>query len=231
MTGRSFPSSTRPPRYARSSPVDTRGHERHPLLAPPRRPSGANDLQEARIGHEQASVLVQRSHHAPGRCAADHVEDHVPGLGSVGEVIPGVVEDAVRADRAQHLQLRRAVHRGHVRPQDLGELDRERAEAPARSVDQDSLPAPDLPLAQERQCLASPVGYGRSVLVAQVRRHRRDRPGLGVLAQTDVLRVGSQPDARRREDTVTRRERPHVVAHRLDVTGELLPEHRTSRPA
>src|SRR5450756_1663513 len=107
-----------------------------------------------------------------------------------------------------------------MRPEDLGELDRERAEAPTRAVDQDPLSAPDVPLPQELQGLASPVGYGRGLLVAQVRRHRRDRPGLGVLAQADVLRVGSQPDARRREDPVTRPERPDILAHRLDVTGK-----------
>ena len=86
-------------------------------------------------------------------------------------------------------------------------------------------------LPQELQGLAAPVGYGRSLLVAQVRRHRRDRPGLGVLAQADVLRVGSQPDARRREDPVALPERPDIFAYRLDVTGKLLPEHGLPRSA
>lgn len=108
------------------------------------------------------------------------------------------------------------------------ELDRERAEAPSRSVDQDPLSAPDVPLAQELEGPASPVGDGRSLLVAQDRGHRRDRPGLGVLAQADVLRMGSQANASCREDPVALPERPDVLAYRIDVTGELLPEHGLS---
>ncbi len=79
--------------------------------------------------------------------------------------------------------------------------------------------------------LASSAGNGRSLRVVQVRRHPRDRPGLGVLAQADVLRVGSQGDARRREDPVAILERPDLLAYRVDVTGELLPEHTSSGSA
>ena len=92
------------------------------------------------------------------------------------------------------------------------------------------LSAPDVPLAQELEGLAPSVGHGRGLLVVQVRRHRRDRPGMGVLAQTNVLGVGSQSDARRREDPVTLRERPDILAHRFDVAGELLSKQRSSRP-
>ena len=94
-----------------------------------------------------------------------------------------------------------------------------------------TLAAPDVRLPQEVQGLASSVRHGRRFLVAQVRGHRRDRPGLGVLVQADVLRVGSQGDARRREDPVALPERPDLLAHRVDVTGELLPEHTSSRSA
>jgi len=72
---------------------------------------------------------------------------------------------------------------------------------------------------------------GRSLLVSQVRRHRGDRACPGVLAQADVLRVGSQPDARRGEDPVALPERGDVLACPVDVPGALPPEHGLSWPA
>ncbi len=117
-----------------------------------------------------------------------------------------------------------------MRPEHLRELDGERAEAPSGAVDQDPLSAPEIRLPQELQCLASPVGDGRRLFVPEVRGHRRDRTGLGALAQADVLRVGPQADARRREDTVALPERRHVPADRIHVAGKLLSEHAPSRP-
>jgi len=118
-----------------------------------------------------------------------------------------------------------------VCPEGLRKLDRERAEAPSRAVHQDPLSAEDVRLAQELQGLASPVGHGRGLLEADVRRHRRDRPGLRVLAQAEVPGMRAEADARRREDPVTGLERHHPATDRLDVAGKLLPEHGLSRPA
>ena len=51
-------------------------------------PPGTDDLQEARVGREQPSLLGQAPHHASGRSAADHVDDDVPGRREDPVVLP-----------------------------------------------------------------------------------------------------------------------------------------------
>ena len=43
------------------------------------------------------------------------VEDEVVALAAPSEVLLRVVDDPIRADRPEHLELRGAVHGGHVR--------------------------------------------------------------------------------------------------------------------
>ena len=67
------------------------------------------------------------------------VEDEVVALAAPGEVLLRVVDDPVRADRPEHVELPGAVHGGHVRSVRLGELHGDGPHTPTRAVDQDRL--------------------------------------------------------------------------------------------
>ena len=67
---------------------------------------------------------------------AGHVEDQVPPLAGAGVVLAGVVDDPVRAQRAQERELARVVDAGDVRAVGLGELDGDGAHSAGRAVDE-----------------------------------------------------------------------------------------------
>jgi hypothetical protein len=73
------------------------------------------------------------------RTVPDQVEYHVVAPAIAGEVFPGVVDDVIRADRPDELNVSCAAHAGHVRAERLGDLYGERAHATRRAVDQDML--------------------------------------------------------------------------------------------
>src|SRR2546425_11214803 len=72
------------------------------------------------------------------------VEDQVILLPILGEVLAGVIDAPVRADRSDHVHVPRAAHRSHVRSERLGNLDGKGTHASRRSVDQDLLPRPNV---------------------------------------------------------------------------------------
>ena len=97
-------------------------------------------------------------------------------LATVGEVLLGVVDDPVCADRSDHVQFRRAVHAGHVRSVRLGKLRGERTHSTSRTVDQDLLPRPHLPLtAKTLEGDESEGGHGRGLCKRKVGRLQRQQ--------------------------------------------------------
>src|SRR5439155_23232493 len=74
------------------------------------------------------------------------VEDEVVAFLPQGEVLPGVVDDMVSADRSDHVHVPRAAHACHLGTERFCDLHRERSEASRRTVDQDLLTWLDLRL-------------------------------------------------------------------------------------
>src|SRR5215207_5087284 len=68
------------------------------------------------------------------------IQDEVVALGTAREVLLRVVDDAVHADRAQHVELRGSIHTGHFRSKRLGELKCERPHGATRAVDETFCP-------------------------------------------------------------------------------------------
>ena len=74
---------------------------------------------------------------------ADQIEDQVVARVATGKIVLGIVHRPVGADRADHVDIARAAHAGHLGAEGLGDLHREGADAARRAVDQDLLPGPD----------------------------------------------------------------------------------------
>lgn len=66
-------------------------------------------------------VSARRSRDTHG--VACDVDDQVVAMGTVGEVLTGVVDDPVDTEGPDVVKLGRAGHGGDVRPEGLGELD------------------------------------------------------------------------------------------------------------
>ena len=135
-------------------PVELRDEEDDLPAAPQRRQTQLDDVaqrpdqsvalrcsddDESRLRVEHALALRPRP--APG-----DVEHQVVALVAPGEVLLGVVDDVVGAERSDEIDVPRAAHAGHLRSECLGDLHGERAHASRRAVDQDLLsrlePAP-----------------------------------------------------------------------------------------
>lgn len=129
---------------------------------------------------------------------ADQVEDDVVARPAAGDVLAGVIDDVVRAEGADELEVAPAAHPRHLGAERPGELDRERADPAGGTVDEDLLAWPDL------ADVAQPLQGGDS--------SHRDRGGLlegevgglvgeeafrdeGELAARDDLTVGLLPVA------------------------------------
>ena len=99
-------------------------------------------------------VSARRS---PGEAAVPaDVEDQVVVPAAVGEVVAGVVDDMVGADRADQIHLRRAAHAGDVRAEGLGQLHGIAADAAGGADDQNLLPAWMCPASRRPWMAASP---------------------------------------------------------------------------
>jgi len=110
-----------------------------------------------------------------------------------------------------------------VRAERLCDLDRERANAAACTVNEDSLPGLDtgfIAEALERRDPRHPHGSG--LLERGAGRHRHEAP----LGDRDVL--GERAD-RHPEDRVARPEPRHVLSDRLDDARDIRPESRILR--
>ena len=75
----------------------------------------------------------------------DVVEDEVVLLSAPGEVVAGVVDDVVGADRTDQVHVPGAAHAGDLGPERLGDLHRERADAAGGTIDEDLLAGLDVP--------------------------------------------------------------------------------------
>lgn len=71
------------------------------------------------------------------------VEDDVVTLLAAGEVLFDVGDDVIRAEGADQLEVPGAAHAGDLRTERLGDLHRQRPDAPRRTVDQNPGPRPD----------------------------------------------------------------------------------------
>ena len=86
-------------------------------------------------------------------------------LSGAGEVLPGVIDDMLRAERAHEVQFFGVIHAGHFGAAEFGELDSEGPRAPAGAVDQHLAPRPGM--AHPLQGDHPGLGYGRSLLKGQ----------------------------------------------------------------
>lgn len=109
---------------------------------------------------------------ATERVLADRVEDDVVRLAVPSEVLLGVVDDLVGAERPHDLDVLRVAHCSHVRIEVPGQLHRRSADRPRRAVDEDSLPLAETYQSQAGQCVDHPVADCRSLLEGHVGGHQ-----------------------------------------------------------
>jgi hypothetical protein len=146
------------------------------------------------------------------------VEDDVVAVAGVGEVLPGVIDDVVGAERPHQLGFRGAADAGHLRVVGLCELHGERPHATAGADDQDALPSSNLALvAQSLEGGRARRGNGRCLREAEARRLAREP----VRSRACVLSEGAAASP---EHLFPRLEAGHLLANRLDsprhvVTG------------
>src|SRR5262249_12673083 len=82
---------------------------------------------------------------------ADGIEDHVIYPAGFREILPGVVNHLVSAERLHQVQIGAAAHARDVRHEVLRQLNSEYADTPGGSVDEHSLPGLDLSFSEEVQ--------------------------------------------------------------------------------
>src|SRR5260370_41414149 len=68
------------------------------------------------------------------------VEKQVVVLSTFREILPGVINDAIRADGSDHFNVPRTANARNFSAERLGDLHSERTHASCRTVDQDLLP-------------------------------------------------------------------------------------------
>src|SRR5439155_10222527 len=90
--------------------------------------------------NDQGCLVGQDTLAIRPRAVPCYVEHQVVTLPTAGEVLVRVVDDVVRAERADGVHIPRAAHADHLRSARLGDLDGKGAHAPARAVDQDLVP-------------------------------------------------------------------------------------------
>ena len=133
----------------------------------------------------------------------------------MGEVLLGVIDDLVRANRSDHVHVPRAAHAGHVRSERFGDLDGERANASRRAVDHHLLPRLDLPLiANGIEGGEGRVSDGRGLLKREVGRLRQQV----VLFSTRVFGKGAVAPA---ENLIAWLKLLHAVADRFNLPRQI----------
>src|ERR1700676_3431210 len=97
------------------------------------------------------------------------VENQVITLPAPGEILLGVVDDLICADRSNHVHVPCTAYASHICAERPGDLHSERTHASRRAVHQDLLPAPDLSLvAKTLQCGECRDRYGSCLLERHV---------------------------------------------------------------
>ena len=112
------------------------------------------------IGCERALTLRPR-------VVPHEIQDEGVGLAAAREVLPGVVDDPVGADRAEHVELPGRINTGHDRSVRLGQLHRESPHGATRAVDQDLCPGRVRP-SSRIACTASEPEVGTAAACSNV---------------------------------------------------------------
>jgi len=147
------------------------------------------------------------------------LEDQVVPLLAVREVLPGVVDDVVGAERTDEIQLPGAADAGDPALERLGDLHGERADASAGTDDQDILARlHGSRVAQSLERGAPGQGKGGSALEREIRGLRHEVALVG----THVLGERAFTPA---EDLVAGSEPCHVPTDGLDLPGRVRPPH------
>src|SRR5712692_11346461 len=141
----------------------------------------------------------------------NHVENQVVALRTFGEILFGVINDLICADRSDHVHISRTAHAGHFRSERLGDLHGERTHASRRAVNQDLLPRLNLSrVAKSLQCGDCRYRYRRRLLKRQVGRFQRH---CSILENTHVLSESAGSAA---EYLVAWFELCYLAAHRFN---------------
>src|SRR5208282_2157689 len=145
------------------------------------------------------------------------VEKQIVTLRTSGEILPGVIDDLIRAEGSNHVHIPRTAYAGNIRAERLGNLHSERAYAARRTVDQDLLTRLKLPfVAKSLQC--GECRYRRRSRL--LKRH--------VVRLYDQRRLGSArifgkcPKAKRPAEHVVAGFEPcYVAANRFNLAGHI----------
>ena len=166
-----------------------------------------SDEDDGRVRREHALALRPRP-------APRVVEHQVVALVAPGEVLPGVVDDVIGAERSHEVDVPRAAHRGHLRAERFRDLHGERPDASRGAVDQDLLPRLKLPL------VAKTLERGNAATGTAAASSNVTFAGFSAtrVASADVLRKGAAPPA---EHLVARAETGDVPADGFDRAGEV----------
>src|SRR5829696_8842862 len=173
--------------------------------------------------HHERSLRDKDPEAIADRSRRRDVEEHVEALSLAREVFPRVVDDPIRAERADDLQVPRTGHRGDMRAERLCDLHRERANAAARTVDEDSLPGLDTGLVAQALERRDPSHRQRGGLL---KRQPRRLCGQAVLLRARVLGERAGCDA---EYRIAGLEASHVPSNRFYRARDVHASHCTSR--
>src|SRR5947209_2652198 len=115
------------------------------------------------------------------------VKNEIVALRAPGEILVGVINDSIRADRSHRVHTLRTAYAGYVCAERLGDLHGERTHSSRRTIDQDLLPRLNPPLvAKTLQCGECRHRY-RSCLL---KRHVLWLAGQCRLGSTSILGKG-----------------------------------------
>src|SRR4029077_18333285 len=90
-------------------------------------------------GHDTDAIGIQDPPAFGERMVPDKVINQIVSLIGLGEIFFRVVDHVICPDRADHLEISRATHAGHLRPTRFRYLHRKGANTSRRAIDQDLL--------------------------------------------------------------------------------------------
>src|SRR6267143_4430769 len=141
----------------------------------------------------------------------DVVENDVVTFRTFSEILFRVIDDVIRAERSDKIDIPRTADTGHIRAKRLGDLHRECAYASRGAVDQDLLPRLDLSFVANSLQGGDARDVDRSrLLKCDVCWLDRDS---SIRARTDILGKGSTSPAKH---LVAWFELRHILANRFN---------------
>src|SRR5215472_11938812 len=111
-----------------------------------------------RSGDHTDALGIQDTPQGGQRMVPHVVENQVVSLPALGEILLGVIDDAIRAEGLHHVHILRAADAGHLRAERLGDLHSERAHTSPCTVNQH--PVPRLNSLSRRPCKAVSAATG-----------------------------------------------------------------------